>query len=213
MNIIWASIAHYEGLYQVCSAGSVLSVPRPRTHGGLLRQGLSEGYPMVSLSRGGVTKSYKVHQLVLEAFDGPCPPGHECRHLDGNKLNNSWPDNLVWGTPRDNGLDRTEHGTNPSSRITDEQVLAAFDSWELGEPVPVLAAGLGVTDTAIRSRMQQLDAARYGRLAVGAKKISDDAILVFYQRWQAGESKRSLAAEAGVDRHALTYRFAKIQEG
>lgn len=51
-----------------------------------------------------------VHQLVLEAFSGPCPAGCECRHLDGDRFNNS-ADNLVWGTKGDNTKDQIQHGT------------------------------------------------------------------------------------------------------
>lgn len=29
-----------------------------------------------------------MHQLVAEAFLGPCPPGHKLVHLNGNKLDN-----------------------------------------------------------------------------------------------------------------------------
>lgn len=32
----------------------------------------------------------QVHRLVLEAFVGPCPPGMECRHLDGDRKRVNW---------------------------------------------------------------------------------------------------------------------------
>lgn len=51
-----------------------------------------------------------VHRLVLEAFVGPCPEGQQCRHLDGNPLNNQL-SNLAWGTPRENHADSVRHGT------------------------------------------------------------------------------------------------------
>ncbi|MCW0984045.1 helix-turn-helix domain-containing protein [Agrobacterium sp. BT-220-3] len=38
-----------------------------------------------------------VHRLVLEAFEGPCPPGMETLHLDDNPSNNTI-DNLQWNT-------------------------------------------------------------------------------------------------------------------
>jgi hypothetical protein len=210
MTVIWSPVVGYEGLYQVCNTGFVFSYPRRGSRGGLLRPGLSEGYPAVSLNKNGTSKSRKIHQLVLEAFEGACPPGHECRHLDGNRRNNEWPQNLEWGTPSENNRDRTLHGTNPSSRLSDDQIRDALTAWENGGTVAVLAVDLGVTKTALRKRMQQLDASRYERLAVGNGKLSDETVLVFYQRWRAGESKRSLAAEAEVDRHALTFRFDKI---
>lgn len=46
-------------------------------------------------------KSYKVHQLVAEAFHGPKQPGQVCMHLDENYRNNR-PENLRWGTQREN---------------------------------------------------------------------------------------------------------------
>ena len=49
-----------------------------------------------------------VHRLLLAAFVGPCPEGMECRHLDGNRLNNKL-ENLCWGTHYENIQDRTRH--------------------------------------------------------------------------------------------------------
>ncbi len=50
-----------------------------------------------------------VHRLVLEAFVGPCPPGMQCCHYDGDKSNNA-ATNLRWDTRRANMLDLTRHG-------------------------------------------------------------------------------------------------------
>ncbi len=47
-------------------------------------------------------KTYKIHQLVCEAFNGPRPPGHSVvMHIDENAANNR-PDNLAWGTQKEN---------------------------------------------------------------------------------------------------------------
>jgi hypothetical protein len=37
-----------------------------------------------------------VHQLVAAAFGGPCPPGHKLVHLNGDKADNRWPENLAY---------------------------------------------------------------------------------------------------------------------
>jgi HNH endonuclease len=37
-----------------------------------------------------------VHQLVTEAFGGPCPPGYKLVHLNGDKTDNRWPANLAY---------------------------------------------------------------------------------------------------------------------
>jgi hypothetical protein len=53
-----------------------------------------------------------VHTLVLTAFAGPCPPGQECRYLNGIPSDNRWPENIKWGTKIENAHDKVGHGTN-----------------------------------------------------------------------------------------------------
>lgn len=62
-------------------------------------------------------KTRLVHRLVLEAFVGPCPPGHECCHRDGDPSNNCL-DNLYWGTRSDNVRDAIQHGTHAQASKT-----------------------------------------------------------------------------------------------
>lgn len=70
-------------------------------------------YQVVTLyGRDGSKKSVQVHTLVLTAFKGPGRPGEQCRHHDGNGLNNRL-DNLFWGTSGENQEDRIRHGTMP----------------------------------------------------------------------------------------------------
>jgi hypothetical protein len=67
------------------------------------------GYAYVDL-RSGVRRNARVNVLMLETFIGPAPPGMECRHKDGNRLNNRL-DNLCYGTRSDNMMDASRHGT------------------------------------------------------------------------------------------------------
>lgn len=53
----------------------------------------------------------QVSRLVLEAFRGPCPPGMECCHNNGNCLDNRIA-NLRWDTRASNLLDCIAHGSN-----------------------------------------------------------------------------------------------------
>lgn len=47
-------------------------------------------------------RTYKVHRMVCEAFNGPPPSGKGvCMHLDEDSKNNA-PENLAWGTQREN---------------------------------------------------------------------------------------------------------------
>lgn len=86
----------------------------------------SRGYLMAGFGVG--YKRYYIHRLVLLAFVGPCPPGMECCHIDGNPINNRL-SNLRWGTRRENMEDRVRHGCdnggirNGMSRLTVADVV------------------------------------------------------------------------------------------
>lgn len=77
--------------YEVTEDGSIRNAKRKR----LMRLRPSKSGHMYFLPARG--KKCYAHRAVLEAFVGPCPPGQEGRHLDGNPKNNH-KDNLAWGT-------------------------------------------------------------------------------------------------------------------
>lgn len=84
------------------STGRLLDVPAYRTK--------ASGPPFYRRFRGRY-----VHHLVLEAFVGPRPHGMQCRHINGNSLDNRLK-NLAWGTPSEDNYDRVRHGTHQHSR-------------------------------------------------------------------------------------------------
>ena len=63
----------------------------------------SHGYRQVLLNG----KFRYLHRIVLEAFVGPCPEGHECDHINRDKDNNELT-NLRWVTPKENSANRRE---------------------------------------------------------------------------------------------------------
>jgi hypothetical protein len=71
---------------------------------------LVKGYLKVSVKVPGVSTQLWIHSIVLTIKSGPKPDGLQCRHMDGNKLNNH-PDNLVWGTSAENVGDNVRLGT------------------------------------------------------------------------------------------------------
>lgn len=110
----WRPIPGYEGRYEVSSVGRVKSFAhcggKTNREPRILKPGLAGAYKdkylKVSLGRN----TYRsIHRLVLEAFVGPRPPGMQCRHLDGNTLNNTL-GNLAWGTIEENIQDKIRHG-------------------------------------------------------------------------------------------------------
>jgi hypothetical protein len=106
----------------------------------------SSGYLAFAAKR----TTFHVHKAVLLAFVGPKPEGcNECRHLDGNRLNNRL-GNLCWGTYTENQEDRKRHGTMPkgeengNSKLTAEQVEEIRKLRESGMSYRKIAAKYGV---------------------------------------------------------------------
>ena len=71
----------------------------------------SQGYMKVQLQR----KNHFVHRLVLEAFVGSCPEGHECNHKNGIK-NDNHISNLEWITPSQNTKHSYDLGLQPKRK-------------------------------------------------------------------------------------------------
>lgn len=111
------------------------------------------GYRTVLLSYAGISKRFKVHRLVCEAFSGPCPDGLECAHLDGDPANNA-ASNLRWVTHKENIAHSIHQGTfsghramaigqkrarchrgvnNPRALFTNEQVTAIRAARQAGD--------------------------------------------------------------------------------
>jgi hypothetical protein len=75
----------------------------------------------------GSRKCRAVHRLVLEAFVGPCPPGYQCCHWNGEAGDNRL-ENLRWGTPQDIADDTLRHGRRAvgakvRAKLTEHEVL------------------------------------------------------------------------------------------
>ena len=110
----WLWIPGFEGRYQVSDLGRVLSFARsqPRLLAGrIIFRGAY--YRKVWLGK----REYRVNRLVMLAFAGPCPEGHEVCHKNGDSLDNQL-GNLYYGTPSQNTLDRVRHGTHFNARKT-----------------------------------------------------------------------------------------------
>lgn len=123
----WLPVVGYEGLYEVSNMGRVRGVDRLEvTKAGYTRQRRGkvrslkqnrDGYMVVMLSREGKRRTVKVHRLVLEAFVGPCPEGHEACHYNDDPADNRL-QNLRWDTRSENLLDQVRNGIHRHSRTT-----------------------------------------------------------------------------------------------
>jgi hypothetical protein len=99
-------------------------------------------------------RNHFLHRLILLAFVGPCPPGKECCHYDGDPANNRL-ENLRWDTRKSNAADRTRHGTmhmpvkrgssNGLAKLDEAQVVRMRQLRAEGARVDALAALFGVS--------------------------------------------------------------------
>jgi len=92
-------VSGYEGHYEVDNLGNVYSVKRDRRI--LVKRLNTNGYEVVTLCKGGVQRTMRVHRIVASAFL-PNPDNLPfINHKDENRINNSV-ENLEWCTPRYN---------------------------------------------------------------------------------------------------------------
>lgn len=93
--------------YLVSNYGRVMRVPVQvtlpsggiRSYGGTPWFGVDGGEGRMTIQYKG--KTYKVHRLVCEAFNGPQPDGSVCIHINEDYTDNR-PENLKWGTQKEN---------------------------------------------------------------------------------------------------------------
>lgn len=120
---IFKPIYGFEGLYSASNIGNVRSETRKYFNNGIKKfctikgkmlKPIKEksGHLRVQLRKNGKTYTLGVHQCVLRAFVGKQEKGIECRHLDGNPIDNRL-ENLSYGTKAENMQDAIRHGTFP----------------------------------------------------------------------------------------------------
>ena len=86
----WRPVVGYEGRYEVSNFGRVKSLDYNHTgkEGIMKPKSNDRGYLYISLCKNRKKKSYQVHQLIMRAFVGECPEGHQVDHIDWNPRNN-----------------------------------------------------------------------------------------------------------------------------
>ena len=123
------NIKGYEGIYQVSNLGRVKSLNYNHTKKErILKAGDDgKGYYYVGLSKDGVLKMRKIHQLVAEYFLGHTPCGYKLvvNHIDFDKTNNNV-DNLEIVTQRENA---NQKHIKSSSKFVGVSWYKATNKW------------------------------------------------------------------------------------
>lgn len=101
----WKTVVGF-GSYEVSDLGRVRSFKKKSEPGKILSPGWkgTKRYRAVQLTESGLSKSVKVHHLVLDAFVGPRPVGTEGCHRNGIHTDNRLV-NLRWDTHKANMAD------------------------------------------------------------------------------------------------------------
>ena len=136
----WKDIPGYEGYYAASTFGRIKSIERVVYHSLKGKKTIHEkilnmtprfgGYSSVSLYKNGTAKHYRVHNLIMLTFVGPCPRKQQVMHLKSVSfgLDNSL-SNLRYGSPACNHAFKYDDGTHnmgsnhPLSKLTESTVL------------------------------------------------------------------------------------------
>ena len=143
----WRPVVGYEDLYEVSSLGRIRNMK-----GKVRALGTHAcGYNHISLSRAGVSKTFKIHRLVAFAFI-PNPEGkREVNHIDTIRTNNRV-ENLQWADKYENHdhssrLGKYHAATNPRriKKMTPELVALCRERVATGISILALSRELGLT--------------------------------------------------------------------
>jgi HNH endonuclease/NUMOD4 motif-containing protein len=106
----------------------------------------------VTLSNGPIRWQVYIHKLVMLLFADACPEGKEIRHLDGNRFRNWYPENLAFGTHKENGEDMARHGSARAGAQRGHEHYRAKLTEDLVRQIRSEYTAGGVTERALASR-------------------------------------------------------------
>lgn len=112
----------------------------------------AKGYAKVSISITGKTHGFLVHRMVCAAFHGLPPDGKRSACHNNGDVRNNRPENLRWGSAKDNMADKKIHGTDntgarhPRAKLDDLKIKAIKMLRGAGMPNFEIAMIFGVAE-------------------------------------------------------------------
>ncbi len=135
MKEVWKDIPELKG-YETSNTGNVRSKDRlvlnKRTNKFHSLKGKEikkfknkQGYYRATLSIDGIAKTYLVHKIVWEAFNGPISDGMEINHINEDKTDNrienlelvTHKENLNWGTRNERVKEKQKNNKTKSKCV------------------------------------------------------------------------------------------------
>lgn len=149
--------------YFATDEGTIVSTRRgrPRILKGYVND---DGYVTVTVTADdGLKRKTLVHRLIAFAYLGDAPfVDAVVRHMNGRPIDNR-PDNLAWGTVRDNYLDAVRHGTRAHGEAVGGRLTPTDTILRVRE-----ALGLGMTGKCI-AQLLGLSEAQVSRIKTGRR--------------------------------------------
>ena len=150
---IWKLIPEFNG-YIISNYGEIKSFRYENRDIGTRIN--AHGYETVVFSKKNIKFYFKVHRLVLMAFDRMPNHNEQCNHKDGNKLNNHI-NNLEWVTSSQNHKHRcrvlypgcNQGSKHSQSKITENDVLEIRKRINEGEKYRYIAIDFNVSESTI----------------------------------------------------------------
>lgn len=177
MSETWKAAPGKQGRYEVSDQGRIRSLrvfvhghDRERRKPRVLKPYRSGGSMWVSQGKG---HAGKIAHMVLGAFIGPKPDGHEAMHIDSDVTNNTL-GNLLWAHPAENPNRKAGQRKAANNRVarfngdpngpgvTDARRMPLTDEWRRMKPT-------GEEVVAVCTA-----AKAYGRHATGKKLEADE---------------------------------------
>lgn len=151
----WKPIPDWNG-YEVSDLGRVRSFKKRGSNGGLrstwrlmaLKPNRKTDHLGITLADHERRRFWPLQNLVLTVHFGPCPPGMEACHKDGNASDCRLA-NLRWGTKKDNCADRIRHGRHGKQILKAENIPRIRGMLASGYPGNVIAREYGVSERTI----------------------------------------------------------------
>lgn len=206
---VWKPVVGFEGLYSVSNLGRARrDAPCQGTQAGrILAPKLAKDHYQVALHRKPEKPYYRyIHQLVLAAFEGPCPDGQEVSHKDGQPSNNRL-NNLQYKTRSEHrqfdaeNFGRNRGEQNPGSYLTEANVIAIRERFAAGETTTSLSREFNTSTKRISCIVTGATWKHTGGTThrPTKPKLTTDDVREIHRRARAGFRQKQLAMDFHVD--------------